>query len=513
MGVKQCSSGQDALIWFRQDLRLSDNQALTAACDWVKQQHSAKLKAIYIATPAQWRLHHIAPIQLDFIQRHLNLLAQGLASLGVKFELIQLDSFKDIPAFLTGYCEEHGIGRVFAGREPEINEQKRDQACIGAGIPLVLSDEHCLLPPGTVLNLTGEMYRVFTPFSRKWRQIAAGQAIRPLGAPAPLGPILPEPKPLFFKNIGSAYFAAASQGITPVEKSVNQTPSTVLISSELWAAGEGQAKRLLNQFIQQKVQDYKQDRDFPALNGTSVISPYLAIGVLSPRQCVAALLQRFPEVMVDDTSPGRTWLNELIWREFYRHLLVAFPDLSKGHNFNRQADRVQWRNNRDEFLAWCEGKTGYPLVDAAMRQLNQTGWMHNRLRMVVASFLTKHLLIDWRWGERYFRQHLIDGDLAANNGGWQWSAGCGCDAQPYFRIFNPMSQSEKFDPDGRFIRNYLPELASWGVKRLHQPHEQKMPSLFEAPLLASQADYPNAIVDHHAARARALTVLGVLKKA
>ncbi|MGL5467680.1 MAG: deoxyribodipyrimidine photo-lyase [Shewanella sp.] len=512
MSINQNSLGKHALMWFRQDLRLTDNQALTAACDWVRQHHAAKLKAIYITTPNQWHQHDIAPIQLDFIQRHVNLLAQGLASLGVEFELIQLDSFKDIPAFLTGYCEEHAIGRVFAGQEPEINERKRDQACIEAGIPLSLSDEHCLLPPGTVLNLSGDMYRVFTPFSRKWREVAAKQPIVPLGVPAPLGPILPEPKPLFFKNIGFAD-SPANKGTAPSETGLNQTISTPLISSEQWAAGEGQAKRLLNQFIQQKVQDYKQDRDFPAIDGTSVISPYLAIGVLSPRQCVAALLQRFPEVIVDDTSPGRTWLNELIWREFYRHLLVAFPDLSKGQNFNRQAEHVQWRNNRDEFLAWCEGKTGYPLVDAAMRQLNQTGWMHNRLRMVVASFLTKHLLIDWRWGERYFRQHLIDGDLAANNGGWQWSAGCGCDAQPYFRIFNPMSQSEKFDPDGRFIRKYLPELASWGVTRLHQPNQQKMPSLFEAPLLASQADYPYAIVEHNAARARALTVLGVLKKA
>ncbi|MFB2684699.1 deoxyribodipyrimidine photo-lyase [Shewanella mangrovisoli] len=493
MSDNQPPAAKHALMWFRQDLRLTDNQALTAACDWVRQVPGAKLRAIYIATPSQWLSHDMAPIQIDFIQRHVNLLAQGLASLGIEFELIQLDSFKEVPAFLAGYSEKLGVERVFAGREPEINEQKRDQACLDAGIPLVLSDEHCLLPPGTVLNLSGDMYKVFTPFSRKWREVAAKRAILPLAVPVPLGPILPEPKPISFKE--------------------RFTSTSKLTSSEQWAAGEGQAKRILTAFIQQKAQDYKQDRDFPALEGTSVISPYLALGVLSPRQCIAVLLGRFPEVIVDDTSPGRTWLNELIWREFYRHLLVAFPDLSKGHNFNRQADHVQWRNNQAEFLAWCEGKTGYPIVDAAMRQLNQTGWMHNRLRMVVASFLTKHLLIDWRWGERYFRQHLIDGDLAANNGGWQWSAGCGCDAQPYFRIFNPISQSEKFDPDGSFIRKYLPELASWGIKRLHQPNMQKTPSLFEVPTLESDSAYPCAIVEHNAARARALAVLGVLKKA
>uniref|UniRef100_A4Y900 Deoxyribodipyrimidine photo-lyase n=2 Tax=Shewanella putrefaciens TaxID=24 RepID=A4Y900_SHEPC len=476
----------DTLMWFRQDLRLADNQALTAACDWARAQGTA-LRAIYIATPIQWECHDVAPIQLDFIERHINLLAKGLGCLGIQFELIQLERFADIPQFMLDYCQQHNITRVFAGSEPEINERVRDQACIDAGVPLLLTDEHCLLAPGTVLNLSGEMYRVFTPFSRKWREIAARHAILPLGVPAPLGPVLPEPKAL---NLA-----------------VNK------VSSEQWGAGEGQAKRLLCDFIQQKVQDYKQDRDFPALDGTSCISPYLAIGVLSARQCVAALLQRFPEVIVDDTSLGRTWLNELVWREFYRHLLVAFPDLSKNHNFNRQADQVQWRNNIEEFKAWCEGRTGYPIVDAAMRQLNQTGWMHNRLRMVVASFLTKHLLIDWRWGERYFRQKLIDGDLAANNGGWQWSAGCGCDAQPYFRIFNPMSQSEKFDPDGSFIRKYLPELASWGIKQLHQPNTAKTPLLFKQPLFAEQAAYPSAIVDHTEARVRALSVLGVLKKA
>jgi deoxyribodipyrimidine photo-lyase len=479
--------GNNALMWFRQDLRLADNQALSAACDWARANGVA-LKAIYIATPTQWQRHNVAPIQLDFIERHINLLSQGLASLGITFELIQLDTFADVPAFISDYCQQQGISRVFAGSEPEINEQQRDQACIQAGIPLVLTDEHCLLKPGTVLNLSGDMYKVFTPFSRKWREIAARHAIFLLPVPAPLGPVLTEPKPHLFNNVTK-------------------------VSSELWAAGEGQAKRILSAFIQQKVQDYKQDRDFPAIDGTSSISPYLAIGVISPRQCVAALLHDFPEVIVDDTSPARTWLNELTWREFYRHLLVAFPDLSKNHNFNRQADHVQWRNNPQEFAAWCEGRTGYPIVDAAMRQLNQTGWMHNRLRMVVASFLTKHLLIDWRWGERYFRQKLIDGDLAANNGGWQWSAGCGCDAQPYFRIFNPMSQSEKFDPDGSFIRKYLPELASWGIKQLHQPSTAQTPSLFEQPLFNIKTAYPSAIVEHSAARARALTVLGVLKKA
>ena len=180
-----------------------------------------------------------------------------------------------------------------------------------------------------------------------------------------------------------------------------------------------------------------------------------------------------------------------------------------AQNFNELGKGIVWRNNAEEYTAWCDGQTGYPIIDAAMRQLNQTGWMHNRLRMVVASFLTKHLLVDWRWGERYFRQQLIDGDLAANNGGWQWSAGTGCDAQPYFRVFNPMTQSSKFDPDGSFIKRYVPEVARWSLKDIHEPKTVNVNDLFASP----QGDsYPKPIVEHKMARLRAIEVLSALKR-
>ncbi|NMH65696.1 deoxyribodipyrimidine photo-lyase [Shewanella salipaludis] len=484
-------SSPQALVWFRQDLRLTDNQALSAACDWAREgetgaaEGSTKVRALYIATPMQWRAHDVAPIQLDFIERHLNLLAQGLARLGIALELVHLDSFGQVDDFLAAYVREHGIGRIFAGAEPEFNERMRDRRLMAAGLPLQLSDEHCLLPPGTVLNLGGEMYKVFTPFAKCWRQLASRGAIAPLPIPSPMGPALAAPEPLHLR----------------CDK----------LSSHLWPAGEDEAGLLLHAFVEQRLQDYGAERDFPALDGTSRLSPYLAIGVLSPRQCVAALQGRFPAALVEDT-PAKVWLNELIWREFYRHLLVAFPRLSRGGNFNPRADKLPWRNDRADFAAWCEGRTGYPLVDAAMRQLRQTGWMHNRLRMLVASFLTKHLLIDWRWGEQYFRRHLIDGDLAANNGGWQWSAGIGCDAQPYFRIFNPMTQSEKFDPDASFIRKYLPELAPWSLKQLHHPEQHGSDEML-APLSDRTATcYPRPIIAHAVARARALDVLGMLKK-
>jgi deoxyribodipyrimidine photo-lyase len=495
-----CPNG---LVWFRQDLRLKDNPALVAACDFARD-NSSSVRAVYLVTPQQWQRHDVAPIQVDFIRRHLNLLAQSLGALGIPLDVLYGQVFDDSAALLKDYVLEHNIGAIFAGKEPEINERRRDEALIAAGVNLSLLDQDCLLVPGSVSNLSGNMYKVYTPFSKKWKQLAASQHIMPLAVPAPVGPMI--------TDIADIHF------------------DYPLASSEAWQAGEGAVKRILEIFLNQGVADYQALRDFPAQEGTSRLSPYLALGIISPRQCVAAILQCFPEALVDDTSPAKTWLNELIWREFYRHLLVAFPRLSMGHNFNALGDGIQWRNDEDEFAAWCEGRTGYPLVDAAMRQLNQTGWMHNRLRMLVASFLTKHLLVDWRWGERYFRQHLIDGDLAANNGGWQWSAGTGCDAQPYFRVFSPLSQSAKFDANCEFIKRYLPELGAVSNKAIHDikcaSQSKGIVDLFFVPVDVELSDvergdealnlapnpYPAPIVEHNFARKRAVEVLSALKR-
>ncbi|MEH6465263.1 MAG: deoxyribodipyrimidine photo-lyase [Shewanella psychromarinicola] len=475
-------SNVNSLMWFRQDLRVGDNPALVAACQFA-QQHQGKVRAVYIVTPSQWAQHDVAPIQIDFIQRHVNLLAQSLAALGISLDVLHLEWFSDTQTALNDYLQQHNIDAVFAGNEPEINERRRDSALIGQGLPLTLIDQDCVFAAGQVQNLSGDMYKVFTPFAKKWKSIASQKAIVPLAAPAPVAAALALPAAIEFN--------------CPTH------------SSDQWAAGEGVAKRMLDQFLASQVEDYQAERDFPALEGTSRLSPFLAIGVMSSRQCVAAILARYPQALVDDTCLAKTWLNELIWREFYHHLLVAFPRLSMNHNFNELGKAIAWRNNPDEFTAWCDGQTGYPIVDAAMRQLNQTGWMHNRLRMVVASFLTKHLLIDWRWGERYFRQKLIDGDLAANNGGWQWSAGTGCDAQPYFRVFNPMTQSSKFDPDASFIKRYVSEVSGWSLADIHQPKSINVNDLF-----AQRQDdrYPEPIVEHKMARLRAIEVLSALKR-
>ncbi|ABE56117.1 Deoxyribodipyrimidine photo-lyase type I [Shewanella denitrificans OS217] len=481
----------NSLMWFRNDLRLGDNPALNAACEYAGV-HGGKVRAVYLVTPKQWQHHHVAPMQIDFIRRHLELLARSLGALGIPLDVLYGQVFDDTAALLVDYVNEHQIGAIFAGKEPEINEQRRDNALIASGLNLTLLQQDCLLAPGAVLNLSGDMYKVFTPFSKKWKQIAASMQILPVPVPAPVGSAITQIAPIVF--------------------------DCPMRSSEAWQAGEGAAKRILERFLNQNVAEYQVLRDFPAEEGTSRLSPYLALGIISPKQCVAAILQRFPEALVDYTSPAKTWLNELMWREFYRHLLVAFPRLSMGHNFNALGDGIKWRNDKAEFNAWCEGRTGYPLVDAAMRQLNQTGWMHNRLRMLVASFLTKHLLIDWRWGEQYFRQQLIDGDLAANNGGWQWSAGTGCDAQPYFRVFSPLSQSAKFDSDCEFIKRFVPELSEVSNKAIHEikcsaAYEAAKVDLFAPPELEGKsATYPAPIVEHSFARKRAIEVLSALKK-
>jgi deoxyribodipyrimidine photo-lyase len=252
---------------------------------------------------------------------------------------------------------------------------------------------------------------------------------------------------------------------------------------------------LFNNF-QDRMSHYKDTRDFPAIKGVSYLSVHLRFGTISIRHLARTAIQ--------ETNTGaQTWLNELIWRDFYVQILYHNPVIASGRAYKTEFESLAFTNSRQLFLAWCQGNTGYPLVDAAMRQLNNTGFMHNRLRMVAASFLVKDLLIDWRWGERYFAEKLIDFDLSANNGGWQWAASTGCDAQPWFRIFNPITQSMRFDPQGKFIRKYVPELANCSDKEIHAPW-LITPARFEILKLAIGKDYPAPIVDHATQRNLAL---------
>ncbi|CAM5189146.1 cryptochrome/photolyase family protein [Alishewanella longhuensis] len=306
------------------------------------------------------------------------------------------------------------------------------------------------MAPGTVLTQQGEIYKVFTPFKRNWLAKLAASGVQCFTKPAAQKP-----------------FNLKLPALPLMEEGDN--------SSAAWSVAELDVLNRMRSFCQQRVQDYASARDFPAVDGTSSLSAYLAIGVLSAQQCVARLQHEAAQQLEQEKSGASIWLSELIWRDFYKHILVAFPKLIKHQAFQPETDKINWPNNAALFEAWCNGETGYPIVDAAMRQLNETGWMHNRLRMITASFLVKDLHIDWRWGERYFMSKLIDGDFAANNGGWQWAASTGTDAAPYFRIFNPVTQSERFDPSGDFIRRYLPQLASKTNKETHWPQNPSQP--------------------------------------
>ena len=469
------------LVWLRNDLRLNDNLALHAAC----RDSEAKVIALYIATPKQWQQHDMAPRQAAFIHASLQLLAASLAERGIALHYQACDTFGDAVDYLVSFCQQQQVDQLFYNYQYEVNERQRDadaeKRLDQAGVICQGFDDSLLLPPGSVQSGDRSMYKVFTPFSKAF--VRRLQQSLPECVPAP------KARP------GAPLESAEIPPFDYPTDSIEQT---------LFPPGEAAALKRLRQFATQPVLDYPAERDLPARDGTSRLSVYLATGVLSPRQCLHRVLHEHPDAL--DNSRAFSWLNELIWREFYRHLLVAYPALCKHQPFIGWTRNVEWQTEAAHFDAWKTGKTGYPIVDAAMRQLNALGWMHNRLRMITASFLVKDLLIDWRDGERYFMQQLIDGDLAANNGGWQWAASTGTDAAPYFRIFNPTTQGERFDPQGAFIRHYLPELAEVPDSDIHQP-------LLWAAKNHKKLDYPPPIVEHKSARKKTLDAFERAKSA
>lgn len=432
------------LVWLRNDLRLADNPALHHAC-----QDDKPIVVIYIATPKQWQLHDDAAIKLDFWRRNLQSMQADLASCHIEYRYFQVDSYQQIPELMLNICQQWHVSDVFYNHEYPLNEQARDQAveqhCLKQGITCHGYHDQLLIAPKSLRTQTGEPYKVFTPFSKVAKQrLAIGVTLYPV-------PDKQKPHEL----------ALLEQSCE-----LNDIAWPIVSQDKIryWPAGEQAALERLSRFCQNTITHYHQQRDIPSLRGTSKLSAYLASGVISVRQCWQL------SITYCEPSDGvTTWQNELLWRDFYKHVLIDFPHVSKHQAFKPHTDAIAWRHDESDLVAWQQGRTGFPLVDAAMRQLLEVGWMHNRLRMVTAMFLTKHLLIDWRLGEKWFMQHLIDGELAANNGGWQWSASTGTDAVPYFRIFNPISQSVRYDPEGVFIRHYLPELSSLSNTDIHQP--------------------------------------------
>ncbi|WPC05930.1 deoxyribodipyrimidine photo-lyase [Pseudomonas benzenivorans] len=463
------------LIWLRSDLRVRDNSALAAA------MAAGPTVALYLLSPGQWRQHDDATCKVDFWLRNLTELSSALGRLNVPLLIRQAPTWDEAPQVIAKLCRELRVAAVRVNEEYGINEQRRDQAVARRldeqGVAFHGYLDQLLFQPGSLLTQSGGYFKVYSQFRKLCYQRLH----------TALPPLLPTPAAQAPLALASDTVPAAAAGFSPADETLRQ----------LWPAGEASAHERLARFADEQIDYYQDARDIPAQPGTSQLSAYLAAGVLSPRQCLHAALQVNRGEFDGGNNGVVTWINELLWREFYKHILVGYPRVSRHRAFRPETEALPWRDAPDELAAWQQGRTGFPLIDAAMRQLHATGWMHNRLRMVVAMFLTKNLLIDWRVGERYFMRQLIDGDLAANNGGWQWSASTGTDAVPYFRLFNPVSQSQRFDPQGRFIRHWLPELAGLDDKAIHEPSRVRG-GLFDA------LDYPRPIVDLGHSRERAL---------
>lgn len=466
------------LIWFRSDLRIEDNAALAAAC----RRADDGAVAVFTICPKQWLdRHDWADTKVDFILRALESLKTDLARLNIPLRIIEQPLFDDLSASLLGLARALKCDELHFNREYELNERLRDDAVAesfeDAGLAVHRHTDRVIFEPGTILTNDDKPYLVFTPFSKSWRQklgIAGG--VETHGTPKKLDAIEVQPSDI-------------PASVAGFDRDIGRP--------DLWEASAKHARARLEKFVDDRIKAYKDRRDTPSVNGTSTLSPYLAMGLISPRQCYLAANK------AGDGAGPTGWITELIWREFYQHLMVAFPRVCKHRSFKPEYDAMRWHDNDDHLEAWKQGRTGFPIVDAAMRQLAQTGWMHNRLRMIVASFFTKNLFLDWRVGERHFMRSLIDGDLGSNNGGWQWSASVGTDAQPYFRVFNPISQSETHDPKGTFIRKFVPELADLDDKAIHEPHARA--SIF------SGLDYPEPIVDHKQTRKHAIEAFKSLR--
>ncbi len=424
---------QISVFWFRRDLRLNDNAGLYHALRSVKPV----LPIFIFDTQILDSLNDKKDKRVQFIHNALAGIHQQLVAMGSGLTVLHgtpLECFK----LLT---QQYSISQVFTNHDYEPYAHKRDLEMANYfqqnGIQFNTYKDQVIFEKNEVLKDNGEPYTVFTPYSRKWKEKLNDFYLKPCPCEKYFGQFLKYQAP----HIPSM----ADIGFKPIDPG---TVAPVLIESI--------------------AANYDKTRDFPAIIGTTRLSVHLRFGTVSIRQLATAAYRL-----------NGTYLNELIWREFYMMILWHFPHVVNG-SFKKEYDNIVWRNNEAEFKAWCEGRTGYPIVDAGMHELNQTGYMHNRVRMIVASFLTKHLLIDWRWGEAYFAEKLLDFDLSANNGGWQWAAGCGCDAAPYFRIFNPYLQTQKFDADLKYIRHWVP-----GYEQL---------------------TYPRPIIDHAVARDRCLKV-------
>ncbi|KAI9092814.1 FAD-binding deoxyribodipyrimidine photolyase [Phlyctochytrium arcticum] len=449
----------------------------------------------------------MAPAKADFLLRNLTSLRASLAALSIPLMVHTANSIPSIPHLLRDICGTCHVKHVFWNVEFEVDEQRRDKATrqvlTESGIAVDEFIDQTVLEPGTIRSKEGKVYTVYSPFMRSW---IATITKTPAFLNVTPTPVAPARDPVFSPEVTN-YLAEHSDIPTTLPPLLPLNPQLAAVVNRDFPAGEEAAHTRVHEFFKYHVEKYGVLRDYPANPlHTSRISAYLSSGILSTRQLFSLIYKTSPAAFTSTkgkTPSGLTkWVSEVIWREFYRDVLVGYPRVSKNLPFKPEMIHLQWAQDEGDvmFTKWCEGQTGYPIVDAGMRQLVQTGYIPNRIRMIVASFLSKHLLIDWRRGERFFMQNLIDGDLANNNGGWQWAASTGVDPQPYFRIFNPYLQSQKFDQDGTYIRKWVPELEGVASQFIHEPHRLLSKKVFGG------LGYPEPVVDHKLARERALKV-------
>ncbi|MCS6811244.1 MAG: DNA photolyase family protein [Tepidimonas sp.] len=488
-----------ALMWFRRDLRAYDNAALYHALRASRRVWCVFVFDTAILTPLLQRGLQ-ADRRVEFIHAALQDLDDQLRALGRSFGtdgvgliVLHAAASEAIPQLAA----QLGVQAVYANHDDDPDALARDARVLGTlahqGVAMHTFKDHVIFERREILTGNGRPFTVFTPYKNAWLRALTPFHLKAYPVERYGAALAPRPA-----HLAGALPSLGDLGFAPTN--LRQLPMRT---------GTRGARAMWEDF-QARLERYHLARDYPGIKGPSYLSAHLRFGTLSIREVAASAYA----LHARGQAGASAWLNELIWRDFYHQILANFPHIVE-HAFKPEYDRIVWERGRHAealLAAWCTGQTGYPLVDAAMRQLNQTGYMHNRLRMVVASFLTKDLGLDWRRGERYFADHLLDFDLAANNGGWQWAASSGCDAQPYFRIFNPVAQSRKFDPHGKFIRRYVPELAALDDQAIHAPWEASAQALAAAGVTLGRT-YPLPIVDHAQARQRTLQRYAVVKAA
>ncbi len=482
-----------ALVWLRRDLRANDNAALYHALCAARQVWVGFVfdRAILGALPRADRRVEFIRDSLVGLEAQLQQLAERACAPGAALLVRHGSSADELPQL----AQLLGVQAVYCNHDDDPYALARDSGVRGkladVGVALHTSKDHVIFERSEVLTQSGGAYGVFTPYKSAWMKKADGLFLEAYPVERHAGALAAAPP-----GVAAGVPTLADIGFEPTNLASLKMPP-----------GPAGAQTMFADHLQ-RIDDYEKTRNFPAVKGPSYLSTHLRFGTISIRQLARSAWQR----MQDSSRGAEVWLSELIWRDFYHQVLHHHPRVV-GHSFKREYDAIKWEHGKHAdalFAAWCEGRTGYPLVDAAMQQINQTGYMHNRLRMVVASFLTKDLGIDWRRGEAYFALHLNDFDLAANNGGWQWASSSGCDAQPYFRIFNPVNQSEKFDAQGKFIRRYLPQLAALPDKLIHAPWLARPVDLAAAGIELGK-HYPMPVVQHDVARATTLERYAVVK--